>query len=487
MSHYFTPRLRDVVFVIIFIGALALGPRMLNTDSDLGKHLTLGQFILDTRQIPTRDILSFTRASQSRPPYEWLAQVLFALAYRFLNLDGVVILAALILGLTFALVYNDASPRSKTPILALMFTLWAAAASSIHWLTRPHVFSFLFLAIWIYGLEQIRTGKKFREWLFPLLMLIWANTHGGFIFGFLAWGAYLAGWLVDFWKKSSTRQIFWDLLTVGVTSVIASIMTPDLWHNWEGVLNNRSAYVLSRTAETMPPDFTLPAIWPFIGLLALILILSLLRWKQASASHLFLLAGLAGMSLVMARNIPLFAIAAAPIATEWVSTTISSLAYWIKIEETFTKIEETLHGFLWPATVMAAAVGFFAYHAATTRTPVYQFNPQIFPVQAVSWIESNSIPGNMFNDFNWGGYLLYRLWPGQRVFVDSQSDFYGEAFMRQYSDIMNGAPNWDVYLNQYDVSWIIVPPDAGLAVVAGASPKWKTVYHDPVAIIFERK
>jgi hypothetical protein len=237
----------------------------------------------------------------------------------------------------------------------------------------------------------------------------------------------------------------------------------------------------------MPPDFTLPAIWPFIGLLALILILSLLRWKQASASHLFLLAGLAGMSLVMARNIPLFAIAAAPIATEWVSTTISSLAYWIKIEETFTKIEETLHGFLWPATVMAAAVGFFAYHAATTRTPVYQFNPQIFPVQAVSWIESNSIPGNMFNDFNWGGYLLYRLWPGQRVFVDSQSDFYGEAFMRQYSDIMNGAPNWDVYLNQYDVSWIIVPPDAGLAVVAGASPKWKTVYHDPVAIIFERK
>ena len=68
----------------------------------------------------------------------------------------------------------------------------------------------------------------------------------------------------------------------------------------------------------------------------------------------------------------------------------------------------------------------------------------------------------MFNDFNWGGYLLYRLWPNQRVFIDSQSDFYGEAFTRQYAAVLAGSDDWQGILNQYSVNWIIIPPGTGL-------------------------
>lgn len=460
---------------------------MLNTDSDLGRHLTLGQIILDTHQIPTRDLLSFTKAGQPRPPYEWLAQVLFATVCRLLNLDGVVILIGIILALTFAFVYNDGAQRSNLPLLSLIIALWAAAASSLHWLTRPHIFSFLFLAIWIYGLERIRTNKNLQLWLFPLLMLIWANTHGGFVFGFLALGAYFAGWLTDSWRKSTTLSVGRNLLIAGTTSLLASIVTPDFWHNWEAVFNNNSAYILSHTTETMPPDFAAPAVWPFAGLLAFALVLLLLHWKQASASHILLLAGLATASLLMTRNIPLFAIAAAPILTEWAGKTISFISHWMKVEEAFVKIEESLLGFLWPILVVVLATGFFVYHNMKTRISFYQFDPQVFPIQATDWIQSHPISGNMFNDFNWGGYLLYRLWPDQRVFVDSQSDFYGEAFLRQYSNIDSGAPNWDVELTQYNVNWIIVPRDAGLASIASESMDWKIVYQDPVAIIFERR
>lgn len=487
MRQYIFPCLRDFIFVMIFIGALALGPRMLNIDSDLGRHLTLGQFILDTHQIPTRDLLSFTKAGQPRPPYEWLAQLAFAIAYRLMNLDGVVILVAIILALTFAFVYNDSSQRSSMPLLSLVITPWAAAASSIHWLTRPHIFSFLLLAVWIHWLEHIRTGKRIRLWLFPFLMLIWANTHGGFVFGFLTWSAYLAGWLVDYWKKSATLNAGKNLLIAGMTSLIASIVTPDLWHNWQAVFNNNSAYILSRTIETMPPDFTAPAVWPFAGLLLLTLVLFLLNWKRIAASHFFLITGLALASLLMARNIPLFAIAAAPILSEWAAKMLNVASRWMKIEEAFIKIKETLRGFLWPILAVITATFFFLYYRTTTGTSLYQFNPQVFPVQATDWIESHPIGGTMFNDFNWGGYLLYRLWPGQRVFIDSQSDFYGESFMRQYSSIYNGEANWDAELTRYNVKWIIVPREAGLAKAASVSPDWQSIYQDSVAIIFARK
>lgn len=487
MLHYLLPRLRDFLFITIFAGALLIGQRMLNTDSDLGRHLTLGGYILDTRQIPTRDLLSFTKPDQPRPPYEWLAQVLFASVYRLLNLDGVILLTASLIAAAFLLVYVDSTQRSGAPILALFLTIWAASASSLHWLTRPHIFSFLFFAIWLYGLEKTRAKKNFAIWLFPALMLIWANTHGGFIFGFLAWLAYLAGWLWKVFRKSANWKDGQILLIIGGTSLIASILTPDLWGNWEAVLNNRSAYILSRTVETMPPNFATPGIWPFAGLLMLIILFAFLNRKKVEASHIFLLAGLTALSLLMARNIPLFAIAAAPILAGWVKQTYEKENRWTKLEDGFAKIDATLRGFLWPVISVIAIIGFFALRQAKTQTSFFQFNPQVFPAQAAGWIESHPQSGNMFNDFNWGGYLLYRLWPGQRVFIDSQSDFYGEELTRQSEEILNGEGNWDAELGQYNVNWIIVPREAGLARAARSNAGWQIIYEDSVAVIFVRR
>ena len=322
MPRYIMPRLYDLLFIVIFVGALLTGSRMLNTDGDLGRHLTLGRYILETQSIPTTDVLSFTKSGQPRPPYEWLAQVYLTAAYLLMNLDGVVMLTALTIAVAFLIVYHDARERSNAPVLALLITLWAAVASSLHWLARPHIFSFVFFAIWMMWLEQLFAGKPHSLWKFPALMLIWANTHGGFVLGFLAWGAYLAGWLIGYLRKSTSWPVGRTLLIVGLASLLTSFLTPALWRNWDAVLNNRSAYILSRTVETMPPDFSLPTVWPFLLSLTLILVLLILRQIQMSASQLFLLGGLALLSLAVARNIPFFAIAAAPILSVQLSQVI---------------------------------------------------------------------------------------------------------------------------------------------------------------------
>jgi hypothetical protein len=269
--------------------------------------------------------------------------------------------------------------------------------------------------------------------------------------------------------------------------MITSILTPDLWRNWQGVLGNDSFFILSHTSETMPPDFALPGTLPFAVLLVMTLLLLLLGWKRIPISHIFLLIGFAVISLIMARNIPLFAIAAAPILAGYMKQTVNRITLWLKLEERIAMIDRGLRGYFWSILVLVVTMGLFSYYQIVFHNSFNQFSPQTLPVQAVDWIESHPLKGKMFNDFNWGGYLLFRLWPGQQVFIDSQSDFYGEELTREYADILTGRGNWDAALNQHNVNWFIVPSHSGLAESARSSTDWQIAYEDILAVIYVRK
>ena len=476
----------DLAFLAIVIAALASGSQMLSIDSDLGRHLTLGNYILEHRAIPTNDLFSHTLTGESRPPYEWLSQVAFAISYRLLGLDGVILLTALIISAAIAIVFRQSVRRSGSLLISLVVTLLATAATSIHWLPRPHIITFLLLAIWVEKLERIRRSDNIGIYFFPLTMLFWANLHGGFIFGFLALAAYSAGWVWDRLRKQATNETGKKFLLIGLTSLATSIITPDLWHNWEAVLNNRSAFILNRTVETMPPNLLDPSNAPFVILLALTVFFSLANWRSISAAHVFLLGGLGGMALLMTRNIPLFAIACAPILTEWIAAKAKQLPAWKRFDERFINLAAPSRWFLLPAITIVLAIGFFAFNH-TQGKQIYNFNPQVFPIRAADWLEENPVEGNMFNEFNWGGYLLYRLWPCELVFVDSQSDFYGEPLMRDYETMMFAQNDWKSLLEKYQIDWAIIHTDSPLAVQLKQESDWITLYEDPTAVILQRK
>jgi hypothetical protein len=94
-------------------------------------------------------------------------------------------------------------------------------------------------------------------------------------------------------------------------------------------------------------------------------------------------------------------------------------------------------------------------------------------------------PGDMFNEFNWGGYLLYRLWPEQKVFLDSQTDFYGEKLVKEYERILTAQGDWQALLDTYSVKWVILPHTAPL-LPALQNENWQTLYSDQIATILKR-
>ena len=482
MQKFLLPRLRDILLIAIFLGALLLGPRMLSLDSDLGRHLTLGGFMLETRTIPTTDILSFTRDGEPRPPYEWLTQVLFASANSLLGLDGVMLLCAGIIAAGFVILYNDAARRSRMPLTALLIVILAAGASSLHWLPRPHVMTFLFLAIWLERLERVHRGESVSLWQFPLLMLVWANAHGGFIFGMLAWLAYAAGWGWEKLRGKSNWQEGKQWATIGAFSLIASFLTPSGWGNWQAVLSNNSPYILNRTVETMPADFSSAGTWPFALLIGMGIIIILATRRTQSASHIFLLGGFALLGLLMARNIPLFAIASAPILSEGLGTLLGRVPRWKQIEANIAALESPLRGAVWPIIVSVGIAVFLGSRYQVQKEALTRFDARVFPVAAADWLVQNPQSGNMFNDFNWGGYLLYRLWPDEKVFLDSQTDFYGEALVQEYETAWTAAEGWDAVLDAYAVDWAILPVAAPLTTRLQETG-WTVLYEDKTAII----
>lgn len=486
MLRRLLPRLGDFLFVIVLAGSILLGQRMLNVDSDLGRHLALGTYMLETGTVPVHDLLSFTRAGESRPPYEWLAQIAFSVFHKLLGLDGVVLLAGTAIASAFMLSYRDGRDRSGAPLLALLVAAWAAAASSLHWLTRPHIFTFVFLVIWIRLLEQMRLGRLRGLWQLPLVMLFWANVHAGFVYGFLAWGAYLFGWEWDRRRRQAPTTIGSRYLLAGAGALVASAITPDLWNNWAAVLGNTSAYVLGRTIETLPADLGTPATWPFAALVIAAAALAVSVRRAIAPAHAAILLGFGAISLAFARNIPLFCLAAAPILTHWARLALEPASTFNRLEARISSIEANLKSSFWSPVAVLLTAAIFALSATGSGHSLYSFDASSFPVRAADWIVEQRPYGNMLNDLNWGGYILYRLWPAHRVFIDSQTDFYGEGFVRQYDYIISGDDGWQRRLEDWQVDWMIVAPGSRLATLARLEPQWRVSYEDATTVILVR-
>ena len=113
------------------------------------------------------------------------------------------------------------------------------------------------------------------------------------------------------------------------------------------------------------------------------------------------------------------------------------------------------------------------------------FDASTFPVQAADYLEKQNI-GRIFAKDQWGGYLIYRFAGRGRVFIDGRSDFYGQRVLETYAQVTEVKPGWDAVLREYDVRFVLVPPDNALASALQLSQGWRRVYSDRVSTVFER-
>jgi hypothetical protein len=189
--------------------------------------------------------------------------------------------------------------------------------------------------------------------------------------------------------------------------------------------------------------------------------------------------------------IPLLSIVVAPIAAkaiaDWVRREYSQSRLFT-VEENIFKINSMSNGSIWIfALVLLTAVLLRSGNTIDPEGRGNAFDHRFFPVEAVKWLETHPQDGHMFNEFDWGSYLLLKLWPDQQIFMDGHTHIYGETLTREYEQVISLSTGWEEILKKYDVRWVIMRSNAPLIRALSILDDWKIAYEDSTAVILIRK
>jgi len=213
--------------------------------------------------------------------------------------------------------------------------------------------------------------------------------------------------------------------------------------------------------------------------------------KRRSILSLLLVGTWTAMGLISARNIPLYGLVATPFlvsaADDWLQE-VDKKARYLTINKNLAVVEDQKRLFYWAIPVLLLVLFLFSRGIKLDLAQKgNEFDPKNFPVDAVDWVQENDPGERMFNYFPWGGYLLYRLWPDQKVFIDGQTDFYGERLTRQYEEVIDMEPGWQDVLKEYKVDWMILPTDSPIVIEIAKDNLWQIVYRDQTAVVVKHE
>ncbi len=166
-----------VYLLLLFVAGRCLVPM---DETDLFFNLRLGEIILSTGHVPTENLLSFTYPAATDINLAWLFQIVLALSHRAAGIPGTVLLkTGFVLG-TWAVLFRVAVRRGARPALAALALALAAWSAEPRFVERPHLVTFLGLALLLLALERAEAGRPRSLWLLVPAGLLWANANSCF-------------------------------------------------------------------------------------------------------------------------------------------------------------------------------------------------------------------------------------------------------------------------------------------------------------------
>ncbi len=499
-------------------GALAKG---LLGDAGIGWHIRTGELISRTHEVPRVDPFSSIMQGKAWFAWEWLYDSLVGTLHASAGLNGVVLLTGFVIALTFALVFRRMMARGAQLPVAIVMLLLALAASTIHFLARPHVVSWLLAVIWFDVLERFEAEGNWRRlaWL-PATMLAWVNLHGGFLVGFALLGIYFVGSVVPGWSARNVAEQMaarTRAKAIAVTGVVCALFTLANPYGYQlhvhiyRYLSDR--FLMDHIDEFLAPNFHGMPQKCFAVLVLLAVVAMAGARKKITISQLLVVLFAIYAGMYASRNLPISSILLALIAAPQLSVILKEMAGSREVSDgvrraiarfdlfsaRMASFDSAMAGRLWPAIAIAVLCWACAYHGmlGSSRLMEAGFDDRKFPVKAADYLAAGYAnhgdvpvrPGAenaIFCPDRWGGYLIYRLYPGQLVAVDDRHDLYGTEFLKRYLKIVHGEPGWQDALADTRAGWALVPAESVLAGLLTSDAKWSVAYRDDVAVLFRR-
>jgi len=416
------------LFFILLAGSVFYLSTFKIFDSDFGWHLSTGRFIWETKTIPSTDVFSFTICGKQWLTYEWLFQLVIFTIYNYFGFAGVILLKASVCCAVFVLMCGSA--RKANPLIIFLLYGLAFLVMRDGFRERPQIFTYLFTAYFIYIFRTCLTdsstqgaGTKAALVSLPLVEVLWVNLHGpvavtGLIIAFI----YLA-----FSKDTANRLKIYILASIA----LAMFINPHTYRIFSYLFTFYHDKFNVLIAEHLPPRF-MPRFYSFYIFTFIIAAVMLAKREKNWSDNILVLCTMAA-AYTAVRNVQVFAIIAAPVAAQKISMLSK---HWIGDTD---KSEIRT-----PASARIAVIAgsgailvlLFAFCAKKTDfensyrpgTAGYRSQCQ-YAAEFIRACDAKGFSGNIFNDYQLGGYLIWVLYPKHKVFVDGRLVEYGTDFV----------------------------------------------------------
>ncbi|MBU2037336.1 tetratricopeptide repeat protein [Patescibacteria group bacterium] len=508
--------LRRVLVALVFIAlAVFLIHSASAINQDLGRHLKLGEIIWQTKAVPHTNLFSYTNPDWPFINHHWLSEVIYYLLSLAIGIKGLIIFNALLILAAFALVWRLAW-RSNYFIFSILVAILGAGLILERTDIRPESFGFLLLALFLVILDKNKEKISWHFWLLVPLTALWVNLHISFVYGLVfiffffldrLWQRRRAVYLLA--KQKKPERYIAQVMLLGVFVGAAALINPNTWRGalyplyifsnyGYTIVENQSPFFL----ETLMFNPTIVFFKVALVALALVFLINLGRIK------LFYLLGalfVVFMSWGAIRNFPLLGLMILPVLTEnfvvarerFGKAKLSFGRYFAKWEKWRGR------GFLRLLTIAIIFVILSAsiYAVATNRFYLKSMKSEQFGLliprgaeAAVDFLKQNKIPGPLFNNFDIGSYLIWRLYPDYQVFVDGRPEAYPAQFLQSvYIPMQTNEAVWQKYADEvYKINLVFFAHTDGtpwgqeFLRQMSQREEWKMVYLDPAVVIWAR-
>ncbi len=526
LKRSFLPDVGDIIFLVILWLILCLRKNILLTDGSTGWHIVTGNYILQHHQIPHIDIMSHTFVNKAWVAYEWLSDLVMACLVNIGGLNLLTVVIACAISFLILLLYSRCRENNCNFLFAVFLTIVGACVSAIHWLARPHIWTFFGVFIFVTQLDRYYHGLISKTKLtiyLTLYMLLWANTHPAFPLGLAIIGIYLVSSLSDFLflnttnslAKPETKGLLNDKLGqirflsgLLILNIVASLCNPYGYHLYQYICTYlfQTNAVIAATDEFLSPIFhgdVQPLMLEMLFASAIIG-LNITKRKMILPDLLVYLL-FAHLSLSAQRNMALYVIATIPIIARLYGDTefeplTGSLYKMLQptwqfivdkantLNQSFTETERQCSYHLLPILVSLVLIviainGGKAFGFQILDASFDKYSKPSTTLNTIKRLNLSAYHGLALD--NWGGILRYQL--NYPVFIDDRADFYGQEFYMNYGKMILTSAGWQNLLTKYKIDWVLLPKNTRLIAELKTNPEWKIADEDTASCLMVRK
>ncbi len=476
-----------VLLLAILIAALALSLFPLR-NYDVWHHMKFGEVVVREGRVPWAELFSFTGRDHWINP-AWLAGVIFYGVHALGGIDALIVLKALMVAAAFALMLHTARREGASPTACAIAAFVLLYCMRVRLMCRPMIFSVLLLAATAWVLRGFATRRHGRLWLLPIICLFWANLHAGFFIAFALFPIFLLHELRAKTPPEDKLKRVRALIVCGACCVAATLVNPYGYHALVHPFTLTTSAHLTMTQEWQgmaPPwRFFTPGTPGFLHgfaffwiAVALLVVSMAATWRRVTLIDALTVLLFTVMPLASRRHVDLFGVAVFPVLAKHLGMLLA-MARWPSRGRAASAVHIAL-----AVGLVAAGFGLrFGFERPGVRLGV---TPGLFPIKAADFVAAHNLPGRMLNYWSWGPYLIWRFYPGRKVYADGRFEAYDEKVFDDWLVMNEGREGWRKLVDAYGINFALVAPSPRLAGQFD-DPRWRLVYWDDLCVIYLRE